>query len=333
VASVRDPLPSEVPVEEEITHGSIEDILTAAALAESMKQEIFTVAEDNFDNHQDDIDSESEDVDVTTVPEDSYVQVAFAINSAPADHPQEMCEIGPRQALPDFPTKAENVVEQENSAAEPPPLSMTVTYDALEIRSHSKLDDDQDGNESLISFSEADDTIEIHDKTNVAQKSFEQTKQTEAGEEPVGHETPSDKNITPNDTVGINEMGDFVTPEINFFEDTIMENKGVPQTANERLSLDNTAIFSFPANQTLVTSPPKRQITALNEPNNNVFPFPPKFSNSFLVRQQETQNCSSTTKCNSTRHSPQTSHTSPIKRSPSQYQTSRLHYSTPTNPR
>src|SRR5271170_82487 len=65
VASVRDPLPEERDTfEEEVTHGSIEDILTAAALAESMKEEIFIVDED--------VDvvmaEEYEDGDIMTLP-------------------------------------------------------------------------------------------------------------------------------------------------------------------------------------------------------------------------------------------------------------------------
>src|SRR5271170_6168012 len=65
VASIRDPLPEELDtVGEEVTHGSIEDILTAAALAESMKEEIFIV--------DGDVDvamaEEDEDIDIMTLP-------------------------------------------------------------------------------------------------------------------------------------------------------------------------------------------------------------------------------------------------------------------------
>ena len=271
VASVRDPLPEERDtVEEEATHGSIEDILTAAALAESMKEEIFIVDEDA------DVATaeEDEDVDIMTLPgrmpdegiEGSQVPVTesvdesqYAITPSPAKFVLENVAEIPRVIV------AQNSVDVAIIPSHGPTDEMDAnakTTPTAPIEAEALVEDDQDDWESLISYSEAEDNT-------VDQPSLRAQRISSDGEIlPTDEiEEMNDKPVVPSpiDTVGLDEMGQFVTPEINFFEDPSETDQPTVQT---RLSLDNTTILSFSTHQNLVTSPPKRQSSALNQLDN-----------------------------------------------------------------
>ena len=143
--------------------------------------------------------------------------------------------------------------------------------------SRSEENDDQDDSESLISFSEAEDTIacrldeQIHD-VQIPLELFLKNNSLATREETKAYNDnckQPNENVTPNDTVGVNEFGDFVAPEIKFFEDAVTEDDLTRQNEQPRLSLDNVVIFSLPTEQGLLSSPPKRQISLNEEKNVN----------------------------------------------------------------
>ena len=159
--------------------------------------------------------------------------------------------------------------------------------------SPSEENDDQDDLQSLISFSEAEDTIacRLDEQTYDVQiplelflknNSLATREETKADNENCKQ---PNENVTPNDTVGVNEFGDFVAPEINFFEDAVTEDDLTIQNEQPRLSLDNVVIFSLTTEQALLTSPPKRQISLNEEKNVN---FSKNISNSPVGRRKET---------------------------------------------
>ena len=136
----------------------------------------------------------------------------------------------------------------------------------------------RDDSESLISFSEAEDTITgpLDEQTHHAQIPLGQplNNNTLATSEESAYDElcrQQGENVTPNDIVGVNPMGEFVAPEIKFFKDAITEDDLAIQNEQPRLSLDNTVIFSLPTEQGLITSPPKRQISINEENNVNIF--------------------------------------------------------------
>jgi hypothetical protein len=266
VASVRDPLPEEPDtVEEEATHGSIEDILTAAALAESMKEEIFIVDEDEVAMAEED-----EDEDIMTLP-GRMPDDGIEENQLPApesvDESQYAMTASPSKSILENVTERPLVIVAQNSVDVTigPEQGPTDEMDAnakttttAPIEAEALVEDDQDDWESLISYSEAEDNM-------VDQLSVQAQHISSDGEILPTDETEemNDRPMVPSpvDTVGLDEIGQFVTPEINFFEDPSETDQPTVQT---RLSLDSTTILSFSTHQNLVTSPPKRQSSALN---------------------------------------------------------------------
>lgn len=271
VASVRDPLPEEPEtVEDEVTHGSIEDILSAAAVAESMKEEIFIVEDADVT-----MDEEDEDIDITTLPggeADEIMKEDHPAVTESEDEPKDSDIISvPELHFENTTQGPHEIVETDDNASGAVPLrsqneEQTIVETTAPIESEILIEDDQDEWESLISYSEAeeDDTIE-HPTANDRGTSSEQ-ETLPAGDVEETNEHPMIP--SPNNTVGIDEMGQFAAPQFNFFEDPPEPD----QPVQTRLSLDNTAILSFPTEQNLVTSPPKRQISALNQLD-NVFPI------------------------------------------------------------
>ena len=134
----------------------------------------------------------------------------------------------------------------------------------------SVADDDW---QSLISFSEADDTTadnnfeaefdrQIPLEPEVKDTSQDPDAQTMDADEMRLDSQPSNEQPSPRTTVGINEMGQFVAGEIKLFEDCIDTDDIPVPKGNSRESLDNTITFSFPAEQALITSPPKRHLSS-----------------------------------------------------------------------
>lgn len=238
LASVRDPVPEE-PSIEEVTHGSIEDILTAAALAESFQDEIFLTE----DVPAPTVDQEDEEVDIMTVMEEmvrepSVHALSSTIETQESTAPRALIE-----------------VEVVAEVAEVDPV------DELAIDGAAELDDFDA--ESLISYSEAEITVETsmqqgtqdlqvplgHSLNDAIVRSVD-----EAVEEAESTVHPTEM-VTLAETVGINESGQFTSPAINIFEDQV-----VPVDASySTQSLDHSVIFSFSAKQIVIPSPPKRQ--------------------------------------------------------------------------
>ena len=130
--------------------------------------------------------------------------------------------------------------------------------------------------ESLISFSEADETreftMDITAPDSNEEVSLEQPTVTRKMEAEV-----SDP-IMPVDTTSyLDERGEFVPSKITIFEDPI-EQEVVPIFRTRgRESLDNQVIFSIPTEKELTGSPPKRPISSLDE-QENVHPVTLKIS-------------------------------------------------------
>jgi hypothetical protein len=240
LASVRDPAPEDLPSVEEVTHGSIEDILTAAALAESFQDEIFITE----DAPAPDVDQEDEEVDIMNVMEDMVLE--------PSVHPLV------------------STMERQESTAPSASIEDEVVAEVAEMNPVDELGidkaavDDFDA-ESLISYSEAEITVEASKQegtqdlqipsghsANDAIVSF-----VEKAIEEVESTVHLTEMVTPAETVGINETGQFTSPAINIFEDQV--NSDNP--SNPRQPLDHSVIFSFSATQIVIPSPPKRQIS------------------------------------------------------------------------
>src|SRR5271154_1357194 len=165
VASVRDSLPEECDtVEEEATHGSIEDILTAAALAESMKEEIFIVDEDVNVT----IAEEDEDVDIMALPgrmPDERIEENQVLVTESVDESQYPMTASPAKSiLEDVTETRQEIVAQDSVVVIFPSQGPTDEMDAnakttttAPIEAETPVEDDQDDWESLISYSEAED--------------------------------------------------------------------------------------------------------------------------------------------------------------------------------
>ena len=272
VAAVRDPLPEQPETaEEEFRQGSIEDILTAAALAESMKEEIFIVQED-IDITMDERD---DDVDITTFRGEE-TDNAMSEDQEPVaesnDEPNHSDVISTAKVHLESTTElVHGTVEPDDDAlCEILTQSQNETDNMIEttcpIESRAAVEDDQDEWESLISYSEAEDNSIDHATTNDQSSASEHDILRVADIEEM-HEDPVVP--SPGDTIGMNEVGEFVAPQFNLFEDTSDSEQPAIKT---RLSLDSTTTLSFPTEQNLITSPPKRQISALVQLD-NVFPL------------------------------------------------------------
>jgi len=266
VASVRNPLPEEHDaVEEEVTHGSIEDILTAAALAESMKEEIFTVDEDTEVT----MAEEDEDVDIMTLPGGLIEENQMPTRES-VDEPQHPMTASPaKTTLENVMEGPQDILEQDKNSVEVPFIQSQIEKDdnaetTTPIEAKTLVDDDQDDWESLISYSEAEDNTV--DQPTVPDQHIS----SEGAMLLTGDIGEMNNNLpSPSHTIGLNETGQFVAPQIKFFEDSDADQPLV-QT---RLSLDSTKILSFSTQQNLVTSLQKRQISTLNQPDNVLPPF------------------------------------------------------------
>jgi hypothetical protein len=247
-----------------------------------LKEEIFIV-EDN-DGHLGECESEEEDVDIMTLPEEIISEgVKGAGEVRPSEELVEHVESEGRiQLVVDVTISDQNfsaiqpdTKEKDNvmgSATSTSPVNPIVTA-KIEDQSRQQMDDEDW--ESLISFSEAENSAtegDIDDQTKNVQILVGQdaqkiiiSEEVYAAEEIASQSLES---ITQSDTVGINEIGQFVTPEINFFEDAITTDDLPTQSDNKALSHDNTVIFCVSTEQALITSTPKRQISSLNQQDN-----------------------------------------------------------------
>ena len=222
----------------------------------------------NKDGYPDEQGFEDEYVDIMTLPEAVSESAKDITNSR--EQPQDIAVMentdeimSLNQSSSETPCNIEEgkILVLDLLISKPPVDTVTTTNTTNDS---SQIYRDQDL-ESLISFSEADDITVDQDlevQVETTQVSIEQASQDTAiaSEEPDVEgkvSSQATENITPSDSVGINEIGQFVTPEINIFEDPTATDES---SAKNNQTLDGSVIFCFSAQQALITSPPKRQI-------------------------------------------------------------------------
>lgn len=274
VASVTEHLPEqkveEVLLEEDLTHGGIENILTAAALAESMKEELFTETENAVVSDKD--RSHPEDEQPPTL--ESMHDDAFAKGSGTEESNEGTVEQdGKTNDIQDLPQVSEpftipqdnEIVDRENTDLESSSslLGRSIEVPTVVDVQSDEVEEGMDVDwEDLISYSEIDETKELA-FDNIELDSNELLL------EPTDSRLDTKVSIagsTAGATNGLDEMGEIVSTEMAIFED-IPEEKDLPVT-QERQSLDNQVIFSIPPEKDLISSPPKRQISLLYEQEN-----------------------------------------------------------------
>ena len=274
VASVTEHLPEqkveELPLEEDLAHGGIEGILTAAALAESMKEELFAETENVVIPDKDGSCSEDEQLPATdSMHEDALVT---GIRTEESKEATELdTETNNTQALPQIskpvtiPQNTETVdsgnPELESSFSLPVQSSEFPTIvDVQTNEVEQEMDDDW---EDLITYSEIDETKEfgLDDKE-------QESKEILVGESTNSRLDREDSNavLTAGTTNGLDEMEEIVSSKITIFEE-LPEAKNLPVT-QERESLSSQVIFSIPQEKDLISSPPKRQISSSYEQEN-----------------------------------------------------------------
>jgi hypothetical protein len=246
VASISDSLPLTLTVEDEAdaSHGSVENILTAAALAESLNDEIFSPPGMARNEGQDESDEEVE-INLVSLGNDAHAKVT------PIDDLQE----GSQDTGTCNPEKATttNPMEPNPSCFETDVLVDDHIPRFTIPDTVAPQKDDEIGMDDLISYSEVDDLStadELHDLTQKAEIQSQQGP-TISDEPSLSDEISRDTNVvpTPRETVGLDEQGNFTAPEIAFCQDQ-------PSTTDTE-SLDNPVLFTFcPENQ--AKSPSKR---------------------------------------------------------------------------
>lgn len=272
VASVTEHLPEQTLEEtlrqEEVVHGGIENILTAAALAESMKDELFMEMEDSMIPDEEIQPGDDELLHSETVP-DAFVG-ADSMDGANVDAAEQEATHGIEDSLQisesekrlEGPT-VESSLSPSITPSHAELQEITETVSILAIENGVNNDDDW---ESLISFSEADETREFKMNTN-APDSNEMSLGQPAKAIVVEADAPDA--ITDADIMTcLDERGEFVSPKIAIFQDGTGQEDAVISRHRGRESLDNQVIFSLPTEKTLFGSPPKRQISSLDEQEN-----------------------------------------------------------------
>ena len=261
LASVVEVVSVENPLTEE--RDTVGNILTAATLVESMKEEMVTIDE----NPHLTIDGEDEDVDIMTLrggrPNWSIAENSEIVTKSAGQFnrpaPSSLAKPDSVNAF----GKPSDSVEKEDELVEVPVQpcqseKAQIAETRVPIEAGTALDDDQAEWESLISYSEAEDNPvdeapDIYQGISSERVILPTEEIEEMKEQPV---FPS-----PNDTVGLDEIGQFVKPQIYVFENPSDQQPSV-QT---RLSLNSSIIPFLPTEQLVITSPPKRQSSAPNQ--------------------------------------------------------------------
>jgi hypothetical protein len=273
VASTSDPLPhGEAPVEDGFECGSIEDLLTAAAMAESLKDELCSSVGDEKDILVQGSAAERNTPDGTGV-------AVLQQNIAPLlEYRVEEQEGLNDESIPslDHEIQVENIVDVPTVSL-PYKEGDTVAVSADEHLTEPDKDDITDWG-SLISFSEADeadpldDAEQPHDTQILPVVSIRDASQELDTDEDLSVSVSHLPKITSTSLDGLDEAGHPANTDIRVFEDASEDDiREDPPSA--RQSLDgNVAIFSIPTEHTVVTSPPKRPMAPADE-QNNVHPF------------------------------------------------------------
>ena len=277
VASVTEHLPEQKSEDkslaEDPAHGGIEDILTAAAMAESLKEELFAKIEGGVTPEEENEPEDEELVPPETVPGEAVVEEAFMEEPNTAmPEPEQEEKTGDTQGLTQISQlvtlpQHDEVLDTETPVSPSIPHSpqeLCAIVPAPSIETGATMDDW----ESLISFSEADETGEFAMDTDAPDSnegmSLEQLKSTAMFDD----EAP-DAIVTAGVESCLDEMGEFVPSTITIFEDPCQQ-EDIPSSSGTRgrESLNNQVIFSLPTEKELTGSPPKRQISSLYDQEN-----------------------------------------------------------------
>ena len=273
VASVTGHLPEQIledkSQEEEAAQGGVEDILTAAALAESMKEELFTETEDDvlsaLPAEEADLINEAllftESVSGNTNVSDFAAELARPqlddrndiqdpmqiSESTNLSHSNEK-ESSPSPSISPFPIESQEAAENAPAPA---------------IEDRAIADDDW---ESLISFSEVDETRELTMDTTALDSNEDMSVLENTGTRMIDGQG-SEVVMTGEVTGCLDEAEGFGPSKILIFHDPSDPEGATSSRIHGRESLDNQVIFSIPSKKETTGSPPKRQI-ALDEQEN-----------------------------------------------------------------
>lgn len=238
-----------------------------------MKEEIFSDPVKSEVDGDCLMEGEDEDVevDILTVEERSPVKVQAEIPEMSTQSPPSEMEVVEE-------TPSEPATEATLPSAGALPIDEESVIEAAGVQGLSSLvetngiDHDLD---SLISFSEADDTIINQIPDEGGRNSLHPTEEDIASKELNAEEMSGahDEIPNPSNSFGVDEKGEFVIENIKISEDPpSADEEAVGKDAN-RLSMDGNVIFKFNFEQEIISSPPKRQISAVSQADNDVFSF------------------------------------------------------------
>lgn len=272
-ASISDCIPEDKnPADQDVLHKAIEDVLAVPAVVESAS-DLTAIVDDINIGLNDDHDSKEEGVDIMTIAADTHRETPTEANdeenSCPesrSDKAQQLAtSISTEQEI--IPSSSEfqtNKVDFVFPEAEATLVPLTI---ANSLQPQPQLDQEKqngdDDLESLISYSEADDTTissNVSERTPDMQvpsrESVQDVRDIVIWNKINAKEMlrRSIKNATPNDTIDDNENGQSVVSEIRLFKDTDVEDDLGSYNETKGLCLNDIE-------QAHITSPPKRQIS------------------------------------------------------------------------
>jgi hypothetical protein len=282
VASSSDHLPQDARLGEDgFEGGSIEDVLTAAALAESLKDELFSAVDEGEGTTvvEKDVSERIAPGEAVTIQRELTTIVNSVLDTSTAQN--EQLEF---KSTPNLPDIRDAAIDNETTAMNSAPSVYQEDTTIIGDEGHAEGEQDEIPDwDSLISFSEADDTALLdaepaHDMQiplgpSIKYATEEMNSQEMDADEDLSVTVPHQYAVNTVPTLdGLDGTGRVVDKDIQIFEDAPMDDIHV-QTASARQSLDNNSvIFSFPKEQTLVTSPPKRPVSEFNQ-QDNVLPI------------------------------------------------------------
>jgi hypothetical protein len=293
VASDSDNLPGDkVPVED-LDHGRIEDILIAAAMAESVKEELLSVVDEKVDTTApEEIPAEQVAPEVQEVlPETVPVNNAIVQeeDNAPHEQSQSLTEQTPPQLPVDI-----DIANESGSNIPPAPVETECPAVTDEEQHPMFQETDIPDWESLISYSEADDiTTRLDDMepthdmqiplgVSIRDVMEDMTNQDIDVNEDFSVFVPQINTIKPA-AIDPLDIGNHFVKDTNFFEDVAQADNIPSKSPRKRKSLDShSVIFSFTGDRDFATSAPERPLDEENVlPHLNIL---------IIVRDQETEN-------------------------------------------
>lgn len=284
VASTTDHLPDKTEsFDEELAHRSIQDILTAAALAETLKNEIIFAASfegngyeaSNFIYVEEDAETptSTSNVDHRSVTKIGNHDTLETLE--PDESPQRPnIDPLPEESTPSLGVTSIISEEDVDNKIGTVVSSLGSSHTGLISRPASSdgvltkelLNEDGD-HQDLISVTQVGDMIGERNNGDLSydmqitlgqsvDDDVEELENTESGFIPC-HNSSGIEDALSNETVRVDERGQYAVPEIRFYKDTTPD---LLQQAEEVGVSQATTIFSFPSGQFLISSPKKRPI-------------------------------------------------------------------------